>query len=88
MSLIDVSGIGTAGIVSNKNQGWKPGGICPRPMPNPNDLLNDRFERLAQKREEASKEKPASERNLGDWINIASGLIRKLPEKLDSMNKY
>ena len=81
MSLAAITGLGSASIVSNKDKGWKPGGICPKPMPSPQEVMRDRFEKQTQKAEDASKEKPASERNLVDWFNVVNGAFKRFSKQ-------
>ena len=50
--------------------------------------MKDHFDRQLKKQEDASKEKPFKERNLGDWVNVLSGFLRGLPERLDKYKQY
>ena len=82
-------GISSVSFAPKKNCEWKPGGICPKPLPNPNDVMKDRFEKQIERHEAESKAKPKEERTLGDWFNVANSFIRKTFDTMkESSTKY
>lgn len=58
------------------------------PTKNPNDVMKEQADKFIKKQEEKSKEKPAEERNIGDWINVASSYVRKFVEFGEQTRKY
>ncbi len=47
---------------------------------NPYDVMKEESDKFIKQREEESKAKPASERNIGDWFNVAMSGFRKFVE--------
>lgn len=55
---------------------------------NPNEVMKEQADKFIRKQEEKSMEKPANERGIGDWINVASSYVRKFVEFGESAKKY
>ena len=75
-------------IVSSSKLEWKSGGICPKPMPNPNEIMKEQADKFIKKQEEKSLNKSAEDRNIGDWINVASSYVRKFVNFAENTKKY
>ncbi|MBR1942414.1 hypothetical protein IJ843_01610 [bacterium] len=87
MSLGIIGGLNSsAGIVSpNKTEHpnhWY------TPTKNPNEIMKQEADKFIKKQEEKSKSKPAEERNVGDWINVASSYVRKFVNIAENSKKY
>ena len=79
----------SAGIVSPNQYKTPNNGICPKPLPSPQEVMRERTDRFIKQNEEKSIAKDASERNIGDWFNVANNFFRNLKDKmLEAGRKY
>lgn len=54
----------------------------------PQEIMKEESDRFIRQKEEKSKEKPAKERDIFDWFNVAMSGFRKMTELAEQSKKY